>query len=134
MKEPVICPVCDFPLEPPVVEVHFDQIYKIHRDCAACLSNLEAELQKLNREFAVVHDRDGLARVVHLSNKEPMSIATFRNAEIANRRVRILRRGRLVECSIAAPWLAWENRGVLIATAEIDEDAKTLDLIFWGAQ
>jgi len=128
------CPVCDFPLEPPVADVSFDRTYTVHRDCAACLSNLEAELQKLNQEYAVVHNRDGRTRVVRLADGEPMSVSGFRDAEIANRRVRILRRGRLVECSIVAPWLAWENRGVLIATAEIDEDAKTLDLIFWGAQ
>jgi len=128
------CPICNCPLEQPAVEVNFDRIYAVHRECAAYLPDLEAELQKLNREYAVVHDRSGRQRIVRLPDGAPMSISGFRDAEIANRRVRILRRGRLVECSIAEPWLAWPDHAVLIATVQIDPDAQSLDFIFWGAQ
>jgi hypothetical protein len=132
----VICPVCDFPLEPPVVEVNFDRIYRVHRGCAAYLPDVEAELRSFNKEFAIVHDRDGGTRVVRLRTGHPsMAVSLFLNVVVANRRVRILRRGRLVEdFPLAQLWMEWPEHGVLLATAEIDEDAKTLDLIFWGAQ
>ena len=132
----VACPVCLSALEPPVVELSFDQIYRVHRGCAAYLPDVEAELRRLNKEFAVVHDRDGGTRVVRLRTGYPsMAVSLFLSVVVANRRVRILRCGRLVEdFPLARLWLAWPERAVLIVSAQIDPDAKTLDLIFLGAQ
>ena len=115
MNDAVDCPVCGYGIDlPDAVAVEFDRSYTVHREpCAAYLSDVELKLLQLNEEYALLDD-GGRYRIVRWKDGTVMSVSVFQGLEISNRRVTILRNGRLREdFPLSQLWLEWSGRGVI---------------------